>query len=193
MKWRHGLIACAVLGVLLATVVVGLALASPDSSERTDAAGLLALSAERLADPSDYKTSEGAIAFAPGVSFEEAFLRLHIAQVSGVPDPGMRAVEALPTGVVALIPSDPAGQVVIDMAAPYGYDAALGAALSPTYALETPPGEGARRSSSGPWLEGSKLVIPSLPSCMVQTSRSAPIKACGVADKAIEDTLVALP
>lgn len=186
----------AVLTAALVAVGIGatgLAIANSSSSQSSDVSSLLAQSAERLADPTDFSTSEGAIAFEPGVSYEEAVLRLRVAQASGNVDPAMSAVAPLPRGVVAVVPSDPSGAVIIDLAAPYGYDVALGAALSPTYALESVPSEGATKSSVGPWFEGSRLVIPGLPACMVSSGRSEPRPVCRADDKVIEKTTLALP
>lgn len=124
--------------------------------------------------------SGGAIAFDPGIGYSEALLRLHIAETSGVPDPATRVVEALPAGVVAILPED-GGSVIIDRSAPFGMDTQLGIRVSATYVMDALPDDPVR-GPTGPWPEGARLVIPDLPACMVRSDRTEPGPACGPDD-----------
>ncbi len=162
-------------------------------SEHGNVAELLARSAERLQDPTDFRRSEGAIAFAPGVAYADAVRALHVAQTSGVFDSSMEAVPSLPSGVVAIVPSGPDGRVVIDLAAPYGFDLTFPAALAPTYTSLEPVGEDARRSDFGPWYEGWRFVVPDLPGCMVLSHRADAPTPCTTADKVRATLSLPLP
>jgi hypothetical protein len=164
-----------------------------DGSGQGDVAVLLARSAERLQDPTDFRTSEGAIAFAPDVTYPDAIRALHIAQTSGMADSSMEVVPSLPSGVVALIPDEVGERVVIDLAAPYGYDLAFPAALSPTYTSLEPLQVDGRQSDFGPWREGWRFVVPDLPSCMVLSHREDPPVPCTAADKVKATTSLPLP
>lgn len=135
---------------------------------------------------------EGAVAFAPGVSFEEAILALHVAQTSGTATLEMERVEPLPAGVVALIPRESDGRVVLDLARPFGYDTALGAPIAPTY-TGPEPGPDTTRSDLGPWYQGWRLVVPGLPECMVIHARGEEPAACTDADKVTGFTSAMLP
>jgi hypothetical protein len=135
---------------------------------------------------------EGAVAFPPGVSFEEAIVALHVAQSSGTATLAMERVEPLPAGVVALIPRESDGRVVLDLARPFRYDSDLGAAIAPTY-TGPEPGSDTPRSDLGPWYQGWKLVVPSLPECMVIHVRGEEPAACTDADKVTGSTSAALP
>lgn len=140
----------------------------------------------------DGRSSDGAIAFAPGIDYGEALVRLHITQTSGTADPAMTEVAALPDGVTAVIPDDPGASVIIDPAAPFGWDTQLGIPVSATYMLDDARADLAR-SSRGPWPEGARLVVPDLPACMVRTARAAAGAECGADDVVTVARTIALP
>lgn len=135
---------------------------------------------------------EGAVAFEPGVSFEDAIVALHVAQSSGIAPLSMEPADPLPAGVVALIPSGPDDRVVLDLARPFGYDTALGVPISATYTGPEPTAD-TPRSEVGPWYRGWDLVIPGLPECMVIHARGERPTACTDVDKVTGFTSATLP
>lgn len=124
----------------------------------------------------------GAVAFAPGVSYEDAIVALHISQSSGTQPLAMEPAEPLPEGVVALLPDSADGRVVIDTARPFGYDVALRARVGATYTGPEPTAD-TPKSRFGPWYQGWRLAVPELPACMVISERGQERPSCTQADK----------
>lgn len=189
MKMRTRFVA---LGLLVLTVLGagGLALAAgEDAAEQSGLDAAVQASLERRQDPTDYRSSEGALAFPAGTSYSEAIVALRLIEAGAPTDLAPRVVPRLPAGTVAVTGS---GELILDLAAPYGYDVELGAAISPTYVFDGDP-EGTPKSRYGPWFVGSSLLIPDLPDCMVSSSRADQGQACGPQDKVGSSRAVLLP
>jgi hypothetical protein len=128
--------------------------------------------------------SPGALRFAPGISYPEALTELYEAQQTDSPPANAELVDPLPVGKVAIIPTSDDESVVIDLAAPYGYDPSNLQVAHVTIVQEA--GLSAQEAESQwehlrpdrPWPPNSWIAIPILPACEVITARDDQGVAC---------------
>lgn len=186
------------MGVALVAVLAPAALGGSSSGKRDEVMDAVARSGGRAWEQSGLERlapSPGALLFPPGTTYARALRSIYLAQAVALPIDNARLVAPLPVGVV--LKHTRAGGLVIDLAAPHGYQPDSLAVVEPVYVpakrrtAERLPAK--FRTSSPHWPRGSALATPKLPACEVLVPGKAHRKCTKTASVALGGPGPALP
>lgn len=161
--------------------------APSESSEAAAVVEAVATSRSLLGTESALRSEAPSLVFPEGTTYDQALLELLLIQVAGKQETAATLGPPLAPGIVFAEPAGDRRRPALSLAAPFGYDTATGVSFGIPPFSAPPAGAPVRRSTQGPWLEGSGLAVPLLPGCMISRDPAAPVSRCAPSDQARVD------